>query len=81
MNARGNGTAALGARVASIVFALAAAVLAVYGVMLVYAAVTFEGDSLPGPVVLYMVAAGVGVGALLCAGLAHVLRRKGQRRP
>lgn len=79
MNARENGTAALSARVGSIIFALAAAVLAVYGGVLVYAAVTFEGDGLPGPVVLYMVAAGVGIGALLCAGLAHVLWRWARR--
>lgn len=79
MNAQGNGTTALTARMASIIFALAAAVLAAYGGMLVYAAATFEGDSLPGPVVLYMVAAGVGIGALLCAGLAHVLWRWARR--
>lgn len=80
MNTPRNGPATLGARVASIIFALAAAILGVYGAMLVYAAATFEGDGPPGSVVLYIVAAGVGLGALLCAGLAHVLWRWGNRR-
>lgn len=81
MDTRRDGTAALGARVASIIFALAATILGVYGVVLVYAAATFEGEGPPGSVVLYIVAAGVGLGALLCAGLAHVLWRTGKRRP
>jgi hypothetical protein len=55
--------------------AMAAAGLAVYCAMLVYAAMTFEHDSLPGPAVLSMVAVGVGLAALLCGGLAHVLWR------
>lgn len=57
----------------ALVFAIASAALAVYCVMLVYAAATFEHDSLPGPAVLAMVAVGVGLGALLCGGLSHVL--------
>lgn len=80
MNTHGNGTAALAARVASIAFAVAAAGLAAYAAMLAYAAATFDSDSLPGPVVLYMIAAGVGIGAMLCAGLARVLWRWGKRR-
>jgi hypothetical protein len=54
---------------------IAAAILGIYCVMLVYAAMTFEHDSLPGPVVLSMVAVGVGLAAALCGGLAHVLWR------
>lgn len=81
MTARGNEGTALTARVASLIFALAAAILAIYGVALVYAAATFEGDSLPGPLVLAMVAAAVGLGALLCAGLARWLWQKGKKRP
>lgn len=50
--------------------AIAAAGLAGYCVMLVYAAATFEHDSLPGPAVLSMVAVGVGMLAVLCGGLA-----------
>lgn len=68
------------ARVSALVFAIAAAILAVYCVMLVYAAMRFEHDSLPGPVVLSMVAGGVGIGAVLCAGLAHVFWRASHRR-
>lgn len=76
-----SGTLALVARVAAIICAIAAAVLSAYAVMAVYAGATFEGDSLPGPTVLYMVAVGVGLVAMLCAGLAHVLWRKGKRQP
>jgi hypothetical protein len=41
-------------RVIALVCAIASAALAVYCVMLVYAATTFEHDSLPGPAVLSM---------------------------
>jgi hypothetical protein len=47
--------------------------------MLGYAAVTFEHDSLPGPAVLSMVAIGVGLGALLCGGVSHLLWRASRR--
>ena len=47
--------------------------------MLVYAAATFEHDSLPGPTVLSMVAVGVALAAVLCAGLSRVLWRKSTR--
>jgi hypothetical protein len=66
-------------RVLAIVCAIAAVTLAVYCVMLVYAAATFEHDSLPGPAVLSMVATGVGLAAVLCGGLAHVLWRVSKR--
>ena len=59
--------------------AIAAAALAVYCVMLVYAAATFEQDSLPGPAVLSIVAVGVGLGALICGGLSHVFWRVSKR--
>jgi hypothetical protein len=67
-------------RVIALVSAIASAALAVYGVMLVYAATTFEHDSLPGPAVLSMVAVGVGLAAVLCGGLSHVLWRVSKRR-
>ena len=67
-------------RGAAIVCAFAAAVLAVYCLMLVYAAATFEYDSLPGPAVLSMVAIPVGLGALLCGGIARLLWKAGRRR-
>jgi TRAP-type C4-dicarboxylate transport system permease small subunit len=67
------------ARVIAIVCALAAAILAVYCVMLTYAAATFDADSLPGPAVLYMVAVGVGLVAVLCGGFSHVLWRMSKR--
>lgn len=66
-------------RVIAFVCAVASAALAVYCVMLVYAAMTFEHDSLPGPAVLFMVAVGVGLAALLCGGLSHVLWRASKR--
>ena len=47
--------------------------------MLFYAAAAFEHDSLPGPAVLSMVAVGVGLAALLCGGLSHVLWRVSRR--
>ncbi len=68
-------------RVAAVVCAIASATLAVYCVVLVYAAATFSHDSLPGPAVLYMVAVGVGLTAVLCGGLAHVLWRVSKRAP
>jgi hypothetical protein len=61
-------------RVIALVCAIASASLAVYCVML-YAATTFEHDSLPGPAVLSMVAVGVGLAAVLAGGLSHVLWR------
>lgn len=66
-------------RVMALAGAIAAAVLAGYCVMLVYAAATFEHDSLPGPAVLSMVAVGVGMLAVLCGGLAHILWRASNR--
>jgi TRAP-type C4-dicarboxylate transport system permease small subunit len=66
-------------RAAAIVCAIASAILAVYCAALAYAAATFQHDSLPGPVVLSMVAVGAGLAALLCGGLARVLWRAGRR--
>lgn len=66
-------------RVIALVCAIASAALAVYSVMLVYAAATFEHDSLPGPAVLAMVAVGVGLVAVLCGGLSRVLWRVSKR--
>jgi hypothetical protein len=66
-------------RVIALVCAIAAATLGVYCVMLVYAAATFEHDSLPGPAVLSIVAVGVGLAAVLCGGLSHVLWRVSKR--
>ena len=66
-------------RVIALGCAIAAAVLTVYCVMLVYAAATFEHDSLPGPAVLSVVAVGVGLVALLCGGLSHLLWRVSKR--
>ena len=66
-------------RVTAIVCAVASAALAVYCVMLVYAAATFEHDSLPGPAVLAMVAVGVGLAAVLCGGLTLLLWRVSNR--
>jgi TRAP-type C4-dicarboxylate transport system permease small subunit len=66
-------------RVIALVCAIASAILGVYCVMLVYAATTFEHDSLPGPAVLSMVAVGVGLAALLAGGLSSVLWRASKR--
>ena len=66
-------------RVIALVCAIASATLAVYCVMLAYAATTFEHDSLPGPAVLSMVAVGVGLAAVLSGGLSHVLWRVSKR--
>jgi hypothetical protein len=66
-------------RVIAVGCAVAAAALAVYSVGLGYAAATFEHDSLPGPVVMGMVAVGVGLVAVLCGGLSHVLWRTSKR--
>lgn len=65
--------------VIALVCAIASAALAVYCVMLVYAAATFEHDSLPGPAVLGIVAVGVGLVAVLCGGLSRVLWRVSTR--
>jgi hypothetical protein len=67
-------------RVLAIVCAIASATLGAYCVMLVYAAATFEHDSLPGPAVLYMVAVAVGLAAALFGGLSHLLWRVNKRR-
>lgn len=67
------------ARVFALGCGIAAAILAVYSGVLVYAAATFEHDSLPGPVVLSMVALVVGLGALLCGGLSRLLWKAGKR--
>lgn len=66
-------------RVITVGCAIVAAALAVYCVILVYAAATFEHDSLPGPAVLSMVAVGVGLAALLFGGLTGVLWRISKR--
>ena len=66
-------------RVIALVCAVASATLGVYCIMLVYAAATFEHDSLPGPAVLSMVAVGVGLAAVLSGGLSHVLWRVSKR--
>jgi hypothetical protein len=73
------GLGSLVTRVIAIACGIASAILAVYCVMLGYAAVTFEHDSLPGPAVLSMVAIGVGLGALLCGGVSHLLWRASRR--
>jgi hypothetical protein len=65
--------------VIALVCAIASATLAAYCVTLVYAAMTFEHDSLPGPAVLSMVAVAVGLAAILCGGLSHVLWRVSKR--
>ena len=69
------------ARAGAVVCALAAAILAVYAAVAVYAGATFDADSLPGAAVLYIVAVGVALAAALCAGLAHGLWRWGRRLP
>ena len=74
------GVLCVATRVIAVVCAIASATLAVYCVMLVYAATTFEHDSLPGPAVLYMVAVGVGLAAVLGGALSHVLWRVSKRR-
>ena len=61
------------ARVLAILCAIATAALTVYCGMLVYAAATFEHDSLPGPTVLLIVAMGLGLAAIFCGGLTHLL--------
>lgn len=66
-------------RVIAVVCGVLAAILGVYCAGLVYAAVTFEHDSLPGPVVLSIVAVGVGLAAILFGGLSHVLLRVSRR--
>jgi hypothetical protein len=66
-------------RVIALVGAIASATLGVYCAVLVYAAATFEHDSLPGPAVLFMVAVGVGLAAVLAGGLSHVLWRVSKR--
>ena len=63
----------------ALVCAIAAITLGVYCMMLVYGAMTFEHDSLPGPAVLSMVAVAVGLAAVLCGGLSHVLWRLSKR--
>jgi len=66
--------------VAAAACAIISAALAVYCVVLVYAAATFVHDSLPGPAVLNIVAVGVALAAVLFGGLAHVLWRVSKRR-
>jgi hypothetical protein len=63
----------------ALVCAVASATLAAYCLTLAYAAATFEHDSLPGPAVLSIVAVGVGLAAVLCGGLSHVLWRMSKR--
>lgn len=63
-------------RVIAIGCAIAGALLAVYCGMLVYAAATFEHDSLPGPAVLSLMAVAVALLAMVCGGLSHVLWRR-----
>lgn len=81
MNTARNQKLLLLSRAGAAICGAVAAILAVYAGILVYAGATFEGDGLPGPMVLYMVAVGLGLAALLCAGLAHVLWRRGKPRP
>lgn len=76
---RQRGVLSVVARVVAFICAIASATLTVYCGMLVYAATTFEHDSLPGPAVLSIVAVGVGLAAILCAGLTHLLWRAGSR--
>ena len=68
-----NQTLLLLARVGAVLCGAAAAILGVYAVIAVYAGATFEGESLPGPTVLYMVAVAVALGALFCGGLSRIL--------
>jgi len=79
LNSQKRGVLSVVTRLVALVCAIASATLAVYCVMLVYAATTFEHDSLPGPAVLSMVAVGVGLAAVLCGGLSHVLWRVSKR--
>jgi hypothetical protein len=79
MTGQQRGVLSVVTRVAAIICAIVSATLAVYCVMLVYAAATFEHDSLPGPAVLAIVAVGVGLAAVLCGGLTLVLWRKSNR--
>lgn len=79
MTSHERGVLSVVARVLAVVCAIAAATLAIYCVVLVYAATTFEHDSLPGPVVLSMVAVGVGLAAVFCGGLSHILWRVSKR--
>lgn len=76
---RNRGMLSILARVIALVCAVASATLAVYCLTLAYAAATFEHDSLPGPAVLSIVAVGVGLAAVLCGGLSHVLWRMSKR--
>ena len=66
-------------RVIAVVCAIASVTLAVYGGILIYAAIAFEHDSLPGPAVLSMVAIAVGLAAVLSGGLSQVLWRVSKR--
>lgn len=68
-------------RVVAVACAIVGAALAVYCVMLAYAAATFEHDSLPGPAVLSMVAVGVGLAAVLFGGLTRVFWRLSAAQP
>lgn len=86
MTSQRRGALSVVTRVIALVCAIASAALAVYCVVLVYAAATFEHDSLPGPAVLAMVAVGVGLVAVFCGGLSRVLwsvsiRHKDSARP
>lgn len=67
------GGLAIVTRSMALVCAIASLGLAGYCAMLVLAAVTFEHDGLPGPVVLSLAAVGVGLASVLCGGLSHVL--------
>jgi hypothetical protein len=77
LTGRQRGVLSVVTRVIATICAIASATLTIYCVMLVYAATTFEHDSLPGPAVLSMVAVGVGLAAVLC--LSHVLWRASKR--
>lgn len=66
-------------RILAFVCAIVGAALAVYCVLLVYAAMTVEYDSLPGSAVLSMIAVGVALVAGLFGGLSHVLWRWSKR--
>lgn len=79
MTSQGRTVLSVVTRVVAVASGVAGAALGVYSIALVYAAATFEHDSLPGPVVLSMVAVAVGLAAIFFGGLSHVLLRVSRR--
>jgi hypothetical protein len=63
------------------VFAIPTAFFAFYGVQLVYASLTFEGEGSLGHVGMYVAALLFPLLALLCAGLTFLAWRRMLRRP